>query len=95
MPLQAWLLAGIGPRLIKSLELGNLHHPKRMKEAMLPPTNDPIEREERLATVWMAHVQDAGFSINSFWSQSMDLAELKCRLPTSALDFRRSVSDRM
>jgi hypothetical protein len=92
MPLQGWLLAGTAPRLIKSLELGNRNHGfKRYKEPMLPPPKTAIEREERIATVWMAHIQDSGFALNSYWSQSMDWRELKCGLPTSTVEFRKKV----
>ena len=84
----------MAPRLIKSLELGNRNFPKRYKEAMFAPPKNAIEREERLATVWMAFVQDAGFAINSYWSQSMDLDELKCALPTSAQEFKKKVCRR-
>jgi hypothetical protein len=92
MPLQGWLLAGTAPRLIKSLELGNRNHGfKRYKEPMLPPPKTAIEREERIATVWMAHIQDSGFALNSYWSQSMDWKELKCGLPTSNVEFRKKV----
>lgn len=92
MPLQGWLMAGIAPRLIKSLELGNRNHGfKRPKDPMLPPPKNAVEREERIATVWMSHIQDSGFAINSYWSQSMDYRELKCALPTSTEEFRKKV----
>jgi hypothetical protein len=92
MPLQGWLMAGVAPRLIKSLELGNRNHNfKRPKEPMLAPPKTAIEREERIATVWMAHIQDSGFAINSYWSQSMDWRELKCPFPTSTYEFRKKV----
>jgi len=85
-------MAGMAPRLIKSLELGNKNHGfKRYKEPMLPPPKTAIEREERIATVWMAHIQDSGFALNSYWSQSMDWRELKCGLPTSTIEFRKKV----
>lgn len=58
---------------------------------MLKPTTNAIQREERLATVWLAHIQDAGFSMNSYWSQSMDYLELQCNLPTSHEEFKRKV----
>jgi hypothetical protein len=58
---------------------------------MLPPPKTAIEREERIATVWMAHIQDSGFALNSYWSQSMDWKELKCGLPTSNVEFRKKV----
>jgi hypothetical protein len=73
------------------MELGNRNHPIRYKQDLYPPTIHSIDREERLATVWMAYVQDAGYSLNSYWSQSMDLRELLCRLPTSNQDFCREV----
>lgn len=92
MPLQGWLMAGTAPRLIKSLELGNRNHGfKRAKEPMLPPPKTAIEREERIATLWMAHIQDSGFAINSYWAQSMDYRELRCPLPTSTAEFRKKV----
>lgn len=85
-------MAGTAPRLIKSLELGNRNHGfKRAKEPMLPPPKTAIEREERIATVWMSHIQDSGFAINSYWSQSMDFRELRCALPTSTEEFRKKV----
>jgi len=84
MPLQAFMIGGHPSRLMKAMELHNKNVPKRYKEPLIPEPRDAIEREERLATVWMTFVLDAGFAMNSFWSQSMDLAEVRCNLPTSA-----------
>ncbi len=92
MPLQAFMIGGHPSRLMKAMELHNKNVPKRYKEPLIPEPRDAIEREERLATVWMTFVLDAGFAMNSFWSQSMDLAEVRCNLPTSAEEYRKKVS---
>jgi len=92
MPLQATITAAIPARLMKTIEMHNKNVPKRWKEPLFPEPIDAIEREERLATVWMAFSNDAGFSVNSCWSQSMDLGEIRCNLPTSVDEWRKRVS---
>ncbi|ORY29350.1 hypothetical protein BCR39DRAFT_532444 [Naematelia encephala] len=89
LPLEGWLTSGHPARLMKALELTNKNQPKRYKEPLYPDAHDDIEREERLATVWMAFVLDSGFSVNSYWSQSFDLSEMRCGLPTSAAEFNK------
>ena len=92
MPLQAFILASQAPKLMKILELHNKNVPKRFKEPWLPEAQSAIEREERLATVWITFLIDAAFSVNSCWAQSMDLAEVRCYLPTSQDEWRKKVS---
>lgn len=85
------MISGQPARLIKPLELTNKNIPKRLKEPLLPDSCDRVEREERIAAVWMAFIIDSGYSMNSTWSQSMDLSEIWCHLPTSAADFASRV----
>lgn len=84
-------MASTAPRLIKSLEMGNRNHPTRYQDATYPPQGNSVDREERLATLWLAYTQDAGFSMVSHWSQSMHLQELLCQLPTSSDEFCKRV----
>lgn len=73
------------------MELGNRNHQIRYKQVLYPPRSFSVDREERLATVWMAFVHDAGYSLNSYWSQSMDWKELLCGLPTANQEFCQDV----
>jgi hypothetical protein len=90
LPMLGWIQAGIGPRLIKALGVqdkpASTNPPREMGKPpmMQPDPDDAVDREQRLMTVWMAFVQDAGFSTNSSWSQSMSLEEIRCPLPSSA-----------
>lgn len=47
------------------------------------------EREERLATLWMAFINDSGFACNSTWVPSMSIADIKCSLPTTAHEWSK------
>lgn len=91
MPLQAFIMSGIPPRLMAAMELHTKNTPKRFKEPLYPEPSDATEREERLATVWMAFFADAGISVNSCWTQSLNLSEIWCNLPTSSDEWRRKV----
>ena len=92
LPVEGWVVAGLAPRMLKALEIGNRNIPKRFKEPLFSEPANPTEREERLATLWMAYITDSGFSINSSWSASLDISEIWCPLPTSFDEFRRKVS---
>ena len=87
----AWTLAAIPVRLIQGLELTNRNIPKRYKLGLLPVTQDPIEKEERLATVWQTYITDAFFAVGSYWQPSMDEREWYCKLPGSHLGFKKGV----
>lgn len=78
-------------RLIKSTEIGNRNDPTRYSDSIFHPQDSWTDREEAYATVWMAFVLDSGFAMNSFWSQSMNLGELLCPLPTSSRAFHQNV----
>jgi len=80
-------------RLIKSTEIGNRNNPTRYSDSIFHPQDSWADREEAYATVWMAFVLDSGFAMNSFWSQSMNLGELLCPLPTSSRAFNQDVRD--
>ena len=96
LPMVGWIHAGNPARLIKALEMQNKNRPHRYKEPLVAEATTAIQREERIATVWVAFVQDAGFSINSCWSGSMDLPEIRCPLPVSAEIFNsRDVSAKL
>jgi len=92
MPMQGWIVAGIPPRMLKALEIMNKNNYPRYKEPLMGEPADSVEREQRLATVWMAFITDAGFTLNSYWNGSMDLEEVLCPLPISYTDFKGRVS---
>lgn len=91
--MQGWIIAGTPPRLLKALEFMNktTDRPNRAKPPLAPSPKDAVQREERLATVWMAFIADAGFALNSYWSGSLELDDLLCNLPVSADAFDRLV----
>lgn len=91
-PMQAWILAGTPARLVKALELGNKNRPQRFKDPMLQAPATPIQREERLAAVWLTFMLDANFSINSFWNGTMELDEVWCAFPAKWNDSNGEVS---
>jgi len=92
MPMQGWIVAGTPPRLLKALEVMNRNKNNHYKEPIMGEPTDFIDREERLATVWMAFIMDAGFTLNSFWNGSMDLEEVMCQFPISFSEFKGKVS---
>ena len=92
MPMQGWIVAGTAPRLLKALEIMNKNKHPRYKEPLVGEPADSVDREERLATVWMAFIMDAGFTLNSYWNGAMDLDEVLCPLPISYSEFRGRVS---
>ena len=49
------------------------------------------EREERLATVWLAYASEVGFAVNSSWAHSFELSEIHVPLPTSSDEFHQKV----
>lgn len=88
MPLQGWIIAGTPPRLLKALEFLNKNRRETYKEPMTEDAKDSVEREERLATVWMAFIMDAGYTLNSYWNGGFDLDEVWCPLPVDIETFR-------
>ena len=76
IPLQGWMISAFGPRLLQSLELMNVNRANSAKEPLLTEAVDAFDREQRIATVWATFIMDAGFSLNSFWSGSMNLSEV-------------------
>ncbi|TYJ52723.1 hypothetical protein B9479_006657 [Cryptococcus floricola] len=91
-PLKGWMLGGHSPRLINALELNNKNRRKFYKPPLLAKAKSPREREERLATLWMAFIADASFATNSTWMPSMMLGDIAAHLPTS-IDEWRKVND--
>ena len=91
MPLQAFMMSGHPARLMKAMELHVKNLPKRDKEPIFPVTADSTQREERIATVWMAFIWDAGFGANTCWSQSMNIDEVMCNLPNSLGEMKKGV----
>lgn len=92
MPMQGWIIAGTPARILKSLEIMNRNKHERHKEPLAPEPKDAIQREERIATIWMAFIMDTGFTLNSYWNGSMELDEVFCTLPISYEAFKQSVS---
>jgi hypothetical protein len=92
MPMQGWIIAGTPARILKSLEIMNRNKHERHKEPLAPEPKDAIQREERLATIWMAFIMDTGFTLNSYWNGSMELDEVFCNLPISYEKFKETVS---
>jgi hypothetical protein len=91
LPLQGCLMESTASRLIKSTEIGNRNDPTRYSDSIFHPQDSWSDREEAYATIWMAFVLDSGFAMNSYWSQSMNLVELLCPLPTSSGVFHQNV----
>ncbi|WVQ82757.1 hypothetical protein IAT38_004889 [Cryptococcus sp. DSM 104549] len=89
-PLKGWLIGGQPSRLIASIELLNRQpRSKPTKEPLMAPAKNSMEREERIITVWMAFVMDAGFSMNSSWAPSMNLDDIGLFLPTSVDEWQK------
>lgn len=73
------------------MEFMNRNKRIQHKEPLVPVPKDAIQREERLATVWMAYIMDAGYALNSYWGGSMELDEVLCNLPIAADQFNLPV----
>ncbi|KAL7419252.1 hypothetical protein Q5752_006089 [Cryptotrichosporon argae] len=89
-PLRAWLTGGVPNRLIKTLGLENRNAVRSEKPALLKEPAGDGEREERIAAVWMAYMQDVALSATVAWSPTMNSADIKHPLPTSAEQFKRN-----
>ncbi|KAK4686690.1 hypothetical protein P7C73_g3436, partial [Tremellales sp. Uapishka_1] len=89
-PMLGWLEGGDAVRLIKCLELHNVNTQHREKPGMLPDAKNDIEREERLNTLWLSVLIEATSCSASTWSSNWDLGEIVARLPTTALEYRKS-----
>lgn len=87
MALRGWMTGGIPGRLIKALEIANRNVRKADKPPLMSDPKDDREREERLATVWIAYLAEAGFSSNACWASSLTLDEILIQLPTSNDEF--------
>ncbi|KAL1406004.1 hypothetical protein Q8F55_007687 [Vanrija albida] len=87
MPLRSWITAGTPGRLIKALELINRNPRKSDKGTLMPDCTSDRDREERYATVWMAYLTESTLSVNSAWSQSLEVDEIGIPLPTSNDEF--------
>lgn len=83
----AWMVSGVPPRLISSIGLGRRNIVESHQPGLLQPPIDDIQREERLATIWMAFFVDASFAIHLNWAQSMNLEDIKCQLPAGTVEF--------
>lgn len=92
MPLQGWIIAGTPARLLKALEFMNKNRRELYKDPIVGDAKDCIEREERLATVWLAFIMDAAYTLNSYWNGSFDIDEIYCPLPVSAELFKNEVN---
>ncbi|WVN89104.1 uncharacterized protein L203_104320 [Cryptococcus depauperatus CBS 7841] len=89
-PLKSWMINAQPARLINSLEL-NYRNPRiNYKEPLLPPAQNDLERESRLVTLWMAFINDAGFTISSTWTPSMPLGDIKRNLPTTLEEWEKT-----
>ena len=56
--LKCWIFTGLATRMILPLGLNVRSAEFSLKSVMLPPAVDALEREERIATVWMAFYHD-------------------------------------
>jgi hypothetical protein len=74
------------------MEVMNRNERDSHKAPLLPAPKNAFEREQRLATVWMTFILDAGFTLNSKWSGSMDLDEIYCNLPAHFEQFKSNVN---
>lgn len=78
-------------RYAKTLELGNKNHPKRDKEPLFGNPVDAVERETRLATVWLSFIIDSCNTVCTTCNQSMDIKEMLCHFPTSSVEYKQKV----
>lgn len=77
------MTGGLPGRLIKALEISTRNARKADKPPLMEEAEDDRAREERLATVWIAYLAEAGFASNSCWASSLHLEEIFIPLPTS------------
>ena len=71
--LKCWIFTGLATRMILPLGLNVRSAEFSLKSVMLPPAVDALEREERIATVWMAFYHDTVSDINPVNDQKADL----------------------
>ncbi|WWD17684.1 hypothetical protein CI109_102125 [Kwoniella shandongensis] len=89
-PLKGWMFGSQPARLINLLDIWNRQPKKSHKEPIMPPPVSSQEREERLVTVWMAYLNDAGYAANSTYAPSMNFSEIRCALPTSMDEWKKT-----
>jgi hypothetical protein len=77
-------------RLVKALEILNRNVRKGDKPALMGEPKSDHEREERLATVWLSYLHEAGFAANTNWAPNFELDEIKIDLPTSNDEFQQT-----
>lgn len=92
MPMQGLIVAGTPPRILKALEIMNKNQHVRYKEALIGDPVDCVDRETRLATVWMTFIMDAVMTLNSYWNANIDLDEVLCPFPISYSAFQEEAS---
>jgi hypothetical protein len=90
--MQGLIVAGTPPRILKALEIMNKNKHERHEVALIGEPTDSIDREQRLATVWMAFILDSGITLNAHWNGNMDLDEVWCPFPISYSAFKEGVS---
>lgn len=83
LALRGWITGGVPGRLIKALEISTRNPRQTDKPPLMEAAEDDRDREERIATVWIAYLVEAGFSSNSCWASSLHLEEIFIPLPTS------------
>ncbi|GMK56536.1 hypothetical protein CspeluHIS016_0303760 [Cutaneotrichosporon spelunceum] len=84
LALRGWMTGGLPGRLIKALEIATRNTRKSDKPPLLDAAEDDREREERIATVWIAYLAEAGVACNTCWASSFNLDEIFIPLPTSS-----------
>jgi hypothetical protein len=92
MPMQGLIVAGTPPRLLKALEIMNKNQHVRYKEALIGEPTDCVDREVRLATVWMTFIMDAVITLNSYWNGNIYLDEVQCPFPIGDSAFQGTVN---
>lgn len=92
MALRSWMSSGTPIRLIKALEISN-RNPRKLgeKPALIGAAENDSDREERLATIWLSYLNEAGFAANSAWAPNLELQDIRVPLPTSAEEFAQKV----
>lgn len=85
-------MASIGPKLKQSMNFTHertraLHITSKDLQSFVR-----IRDAEILATVWISYIQDAAYSINLYWTPSVELKDFLCPLPADHEDFGTEVS---
>ncbi|BEI81130.1 hypothetical protein CcaverHIS002_0202900 [Cutaneotrichosporon cavernicola] len=91
LALRGWMTGALAGRIIKALEISTRNLRKADKPPLMDAPESDREREERVATVWIAYILEASFASNACWASSLTLDEIFIRLPTSSNEWNQRV----